>query len=796
MPTRKPVTDKDVDVSTTSAVPKQDSPEGAATKKNTEKVLERARKQARAGFAAWNHFRENARLDARFHAGTWGDTVTYQWPTEIAQKRRAQGRAVITVNRAPGFVRLVTNQARQANLRIIVKPVDDDSDVRKAEVIQGLIRNVEVQSFAERAYNKGSEKQAEQGLGFIRLMTEWAPGKTFRQRIRMKRETNPLSIMLDPTWDEPDASDAKWAFKFTAVDKEEYQQLFDREPPEAASLEAEDDRAYIGDWFPNGKIGIAEYFNREAQGKQKIAQLENGDTIDYPDIKMEKGQGGKFIVPAGTVVNVVDGPHRERTVTTTRPLFIKRDRTVTKYVMMWRKIDALHILEESVWEGGAQPFIPVIGREFEDDGVRDFRGVIRDSKSSGQIYNVLTTGLVEAVGLGTKAPVVGFKGQFGKPGEPQRLAWETANTEPHPFLEVDLVSIDGKPVNIHPQAVRFEPPIEGTVVGIKQADDDYKSTAGFRDASLAERGPQESGKAILARQRQDELGSSDYLDNLRFAIGACGRQLINLFRVVYDEPTVLRITGKDEKQRKVLVFSGATKDPRRDEFLRTDESGNVIPFQAPDGVAEDDIFDLSVGEFDVEVSAGPDPGTRRQEELQFMGELMKTVPPEVMVNFLDLLFALIDSSKGQQMAERAKKLLPKQFQDENEEGGGAPQVDPAMFEQLVAQHKAAIETIRKLEDPVMVKQMELRSKEKVELMKLYKDIMLLLIKEEGEDQRAMLQTSVQRLETMLSAQESTLDRADSRAAELTSSAMAAAERATEREAESAAAAGGAGAPAA
>ena len=766
----------DADITATSAVPKEEAPEDKAERARVEKVLLTARKQTRTAFTAWSHFRENAKKDAKFHAGTWGDDVTFQWPAEIAQQRRAQGRACITVNRAPGFVRLVTNQARQANLRILVKPVDDDGDVELAEVIQGLIRNVETQSFADRAYAKASEKQGEQGLGFFRLITEWVPGKTFRQRIRIKREPNPLAIVVDPAAQEADFSDAEFAFKFTAVDREKYKELYDLDPPDAASLDADDDTAVVGDWFPNGKIGIAEYFNRETRGRQRIAQLENGDIINYPTpAQIADAEEGKKLLLAGSDVTVIDKGTRERHVVTSRPLLIKQDRTVPKKVIVWRTIDATHVLEESVWPADAQPFIPVMGRELEIDGERDFRGVIRDSKGVAQTYNVLTTGLVEAVGLGTKAPVVGFRGQFGEPDTPQRKAWETANTQPHPFLEVDPLTIDGKLSAQLPQAVRFEPPIEGTVVGIRQTDEDYKSTAGFRDASLAERGPQESGKAILARQRQDELGSSDYLDNLRFALAAAGRQLIQLFRVVYDEPTVVRITGKGDKPKKVMVFSGASKDPRNEEFLQEDPAtGQATPFQLPHGVSE--IYDLSVGEFDVEVSAGPDPGSRRQEELQFMGELVKAIPPQFMVNFLDLLFGLIDSSKGQQMSERAKMLLPKHLREADEEGG-APDIPPEMqqqFEQLAEQHKAAIETIRGLEEAARTKSIELQSKEKIELMRLYRDLVKLLVQERSTDDRLVLEESIARLDRVLDVEQGTINRADSRAAALTAAAGVAA----------------------
>lgn len=777
--------DAEIDA-TSNAEKAEPTPEDKARAKYVEKVLTRARKQARAGFTGWEFYRGQAKLDNDFHIGTWGDQ-TLQWPPEIAAERKAQNRACLTVNRMPGFTKLVTNQARQANLRILVKPVDDGGDVKLAEVIQGLMRNVETQSFAEQAvYSTASEKQAMIGLGFIRLKTEWANDTSWRQRIRMKREKNPLLIIIDPSAEEPDWSDAKYAFKFTAIDRDTYEDLYGHAAPEPASLNGlEDGAAMLGDWFPNEKIGIAEYFNREPRGKQRIAQLADGRTIEYPAEADIDAVGKVRTVRAGVTVTVLEG-HQRQTQTLATSQRIKRDREVTKYVMMWRTIDAQHILEESEWAADAQPWIPVIGREVEKDGIRDLRGVTRDAKGSAQVYNVSVTSVTETSALGSKAPVVGYTGQFGKPGTAQRRAWETAHLVPHPFLEVEPLTIDGKPAAI-PQRASFEPPIQAQIIALQQASEDLKSTAGFRDASLAERGPQESGVAITARQRQDELGSSDYLDNLRFALCAAGKQLIQLFRVIYDEPTVVRITGKADQQRKVMVFSGATKDPRREEFLKTAEedtelrdgrvitAGQLIPFELPDGVSE--IYDLAAGEFDVEVTSGPDPGTRREEELQYMGNLAKGMPPELMVNFLDLMFGLIDSSKGQQMAERAKKLLPPQLQDHGD--GGEPEI-PAHVQQQMMQLKQqaeqATQALQQAMEEIRTKGLELQSRERIEKMKIvadrqlaglkiYTELVKLMVSEQNKDDRLILEKQIEHVGRMLELQTAPVDHNAERAAE-------------------------------
>jgi hypothetical protein len=648
-------------VTVESATSVEETPAAKLTRERDAKVLAIMRTRLRNCISAEEHYRTEAIDDSKFRAGTWGKK-SFQWHAGIQEQRIADGRPCITVNKMPGFVRQVTNQARQANLRIQVSPVDDKGDPATAEVLQGIIHNIETTSFADRAYTMGSEKQAEQGRGYFRLLLEWADkfsgGATkaaFRLRIKIKREKNPLAIYVDPAAQEADSSDADWGLKATDIDTAVFEDLTGHKPPTPSAMESiEGAGDQTGDWFPNGKVRYVEYFSRETRGERKhVALMSSGEVIEYPDEAQKaviEGLGDKIVL----------------------------DRWVQKKVMVWRKCTATAIYEESVWPADAQPWIPVIGDELEVEGEKDFRGVVRDSKDSGRLYNVEVSALIENVGLGQKAPVVGYRGQFGAEGSPMRNAWKTANKKPHAFLEVEPMDLDGKPAPI-PQRVPFETNVQGIVIALEQTNEDYKSTAGFRDASLGERGPQESGKAILARQKQDELGSSHYLDNLRFSLCAAGRQLIQLIRATYDVPTIIRILGKDERPKKVMVFSGADKDPRADKYLQNDPAtGAKVPFQLPKGVSG--IFDLGLGEYDIEVQASPSSGTRRQEAVEAMSALFQRLPPEIAAKFLDLYFLVMDFPMGRQLADRAKKMLPPEFQGE-EEGGGAD-VPPAVQAEL------------------------------------------------------------------------------------------------------------------
>lgn len=623
-------------------------------------VLKLMRRRYRQANTAEDQFRKDALEDQKFRMGTRGDH-SYQWPTGVQEDLKRRNQPVLTINRAPSFIHQVTNQARAANLRIHVTPINDKGDPKTAEILQGYIRNIEMTSFADRAYAMASDKQAEQGRGAFSFITEWVDdegeGSKFRQRIRILRERNPLAIYWDPTARDAAYQDAQWSMKATDIEDSEFEDRwgFKATEEDISTLETEGDKT--GDWFPSGKTRVMEYFSREPDGKsERWCQLTSGKELPYPK-------------PDQIVALKALGEE------------IERSRWIQKKKTVWRHCTATRILDETTWGAKTGRFVPVLGDELEVDGEIDCRGVIRDSKDAARIYNVEVTALINAVGQMQRAPVQGAVGAFGKPGSAQYKAWQTANVDPPAFLEFTPMSVDGQPVQ-EPHKPDLGVNLEGMVVAIHQADTDYKSTAGFNDASMGVRGPQESAKAITARQRQDELGSGHYLDNLRFSLAAGARMLIDLLRSTATTPHVVRVKDNSERERKVMVYSGKENDPRQEKYLARDAHDQPIPFQPPEGISNEDIFDVGVGEFHVECSAGPDAGSRREESVEAITTLFKGMPPEIAVKFYDLLFKVMDFPLAQQFADRAKSLMPPEMQDDGDGAPGGANIPPQLRMQM------------------------------------------------------------------------------------------------------------------
>jgi len=117
---------------------------------------------------AKKRFRASAEREAKMRAHMLDDQkfrAADQWPMQVRAERDMDGRPCITINRLPVFIRQVTNQQRQSKPAIIINPVDSGSDVKTAEVLQGIIRHIEINSQADIACDTACDHQVTMGRG-------------------------------------------------------------------------------------------------------------------------------------------------------------------------------------------------------------------------------------------------------------------------------------------------------------------------------------------------------------------------------------------------------------------------------------------------------------------------------------------------------------------------------------------------------------------------------------------------------------------------------------------------------
>lgn len=596
------------------------------SKGGSEDILTVARSRMKMAMTAFSQTREDELDDLRFFAGSPDNQ--WQWPADVLQTRGAvQGQTInarpcLTINKLPQHVRQVTNEQRMNRPGIKVIPSDDKADVDMAEVFNGVIRHIEYNSDADVAYDTACENQVSYGEGYIRLLTEYCDEDTFDQDIKIARIRNSFSVYMDPMIQDPTGADARWCFVTEDMTKAEYERMYPDAAPISTLMSLGVGDQSIAQWIGENTIRIAEYFYIEYE-KQTLNLYPGNQTAftGTPEDKTLRMMFGKPI----------------------------RTREADRKKVKWCKINGYDILEESDWAGAFIPVVRVVGNEFEVDGRMYISGLVRNAKDAQRMYNYWVSQEAEMLALAPKAPFIGYGGQF----EGYEQQWKTANTNNWPYLEVNPDVTDGQGA-VLPLPQRAQPPMasSGLLSAKAGAAEDIKSATGQYNASLGMGSNERSGKAILARQREGDIGTFHYVDNLARAIRHVGRQLVDLIPKIYDTERIARIIGEDGEAATVKM------NPMQEEPVKRimDQEGTLI----------EKIYNPSVGKYDVRVITGPGYATKRQEALESMAQLLQGNPQLWQVAG-DLFVKNMDWPGAQDLAKRFKKTIdPKVLADEDD----------------------------------------------------------------------------------------------------------------------------------
>ena len=596
------------------------------SKGGSEDILTVARSRMKMAMAAFSQTREDELDDLRFYAGSPDNQ--WQWPADVLQTRGAvQGQTInarpcLTINKLPQHVHQVTNEQRMNRPGIKVIPADDKADVDVADVFNGVIRHIEYISDADVAYDTACENQVSYGEGYIRLLTEYCDEKTFDQDIKIGRIRNSFSVYMDPMIQDPTGADARWCFVTEDLTKAEYERLYPDAAPISTLMSLGVGDQSIAQWIGENTIRIAEYFYIEYE--KHTLNLYPGNQTAFTGTPEDKALRTMFGKPI-------------------------RTREADRKKVKWCKINGYDILEEREWAGAYIPVVRVVGNEFEVDGQMYVSGLVRNAKDAQRMYNYWVSQEAEMLALAPKAPFIGYGGQF----EGYEQQWKTANTNNWPYLEVNPDVTDGQGA-VLPLPQRAQPPMasSGLLQAKAGAAEDIKSATGQYNASLGMTSNERSGKAILARQREGDIGTYHYVDNLARAIRHIGRQLVDLIPKIYDTERIARIIGEDGEPDTVKM------NPMQEEPVKriVDQEGNLI----------EKIYNPAVGKYDVRVITGPGYATKRQEALESMAQLLQGNPQLWQVAG-DLFVKNMDWPGAQDLAKRFKKTIdPKVLADEDD----------------------------------------------------------------------------------------------------------------------------------
>ena len=536
--------------------------------------------------------RQEALEDLKFGGGD-------QWPVELQNSRNLESRPVITVNKVDNYCRQVANQQRQQRPRIKVHATNTHEDMIDAQVIQGIIRHIEVNSNADHAYDNAFEYAVRMGWGYVRVRTDYVSEDSFDQEIFIDAIDNPFTVYYDPNSIAPDGSDADRCLVTTMMPKKAFRKLYPEADDGGTSFTQRGTGDSQSEWITKEDIRVAEYFYTVRE-KAKLYLLSDGSATFADDKDF-------FNRLAAYGISVVD------------------ERESYKKTIKYAKMTAVEILEERDWAGKYIPIVPVYGRHLVVGDKRHKFGMIRYAKDPQRMYNFWQTAITEGVALAPKAKWLIAEGQ----DEGHENDWANANIKSFPLLRYKQTDIEGRPAPV-PTRIQPEPPQTGVMAAAEGVNNDIKAIMGIFDPAQLHQG-NISGKALNGQQQQVDLTNFDYYDNLTRSIAHIGKICLDLIPKIYDTQRVMRIIGDDGKPELLTINE-------------RDAVGRVLN-------------DVTVGQYDVVMETGPGYNSKRQEAVDSMMQVL-SADPALMQTAGDLLFRNMDFPGADVIADRLATLNP------------------------------------------------------------------------------------------------------------------------------------------
>ena len=576
-----------------------------------------------------------------------------QWPTDVRNDRENDvengPRPCLTIDKINQYLVQVSNDMRQGKPGIVVRAQDDKADVQTAKILKGLIRNIEDQSSADIAYAVAGDLIAKIGLGYWRVTTEYVSEDSFDQDLFIRPIYNTFSVYMGPHT-LPDGSDAKYAFVLEEMPIEIFQQKYPK-----AKHDNDDfnliEKDQLAHWKNDETVTVAEYF----------CLTRTDDTL--------------YFLADGTTMMKSDYDKWPAAYDQAKPP-ISRARPSFREQLRWYKMTGVEILEQRDLPGKYIPIIECVGKEGIVDGQRKLWGLVRPAKDSLRMYNYFASTITEKMGLAPKAPFIGAKGQFK--GVEDR--WKKANRINYAYLEYEPIEING---NALPKPERQGPtPVEAALINqMDRIEHDVQTSLGMFKAAVGEHEPQQSGKAILALQRESDTGTYHFNANLGISIRHTGRVLLDLIPHYYDTRRIVRILGEDGTES-TCVLDPDQQQPYKESL-------------GPSGMEQ--IFNPLLGKYDVTITVGPSYNTKRMEAAATIQEVVKSQPALVPI-VGDLLFRALDFPYSDKIAERLQRSLPPHLQDSPQ--GPIPPHAQAQIDQMAQQLQAAEQAMQEQQQEI------------------------------------------------------------------------------------------------
>lgn len=563
-----------------------------------------------AGWSAMQENWEQAREDVEF-------TYEKQWDEWILRQRK--GRPSLTLNLLPQYVNHLVGQARRSKVSVIVKhkggvsgsiPLWSDPTTRmtRAEVMSGIVRDIEQRSKAPMAYSKAMQHAVEGGFGWLRVRTFRPKDDPRHIEIKVEHVPDRWSVLFDPIALYGHVEDARWAAISVRQSAAEFRARYPH-ASDGGGLPTEYDDGFHEWWGEEGETRVTDYYFFQAKKRQVMTWIN-------PDTREEVWGYEDYLRP---VLDEIEEEGME--LISSEPMMVD--------CLYWSRVTANEILEKpTLFPGTMIPIVPVFGRQADLHGRKSLISLTRYAKDAQRMYNSWASAATETVAKSPSQPWLITEEQMAG----HEKAWDNARISTQNVLPYNWV--DGQPPPQR-QPPANSPQAELTMMGVGHQA--VMETTGMHESLRGLRSNETSGTAITRRQVAGEISIFEFADNLTHSVGMVGEILCQLIPEVYHGDRIQTIVLPDDSS--ALVHLGHE--------IRDRDTGQRF-----------NLGSLRLARYHCLSQAGGTIASEREQMMTVALEMAKTNPQGFNLA-LDVIFEMMDTPGARQLAERFKKMLPR-----------------------------------------------------------------------------------------------------------------------------------------
>lgn len=498
-----------------------------------------------------------------------------QWLDAEIKEYTDENKPRSSFNMIPRMLNVINGEYSDFDPDIMVRAIDSSEVPQEAiDLRTNLLRHIAFRSRNDIVYQTATNCALSGGFGAFRSVVENESPLSFNKVVRLDEIYDPTRCFWDSAARDLDKGDGNFCGITQTWKKETLKAKYPELTEDMQSISTPSNVEEI--WETKDDITVADYYEK-VFFKRNLALLSNGMVVDAEDAETTINKLNQLPNESGLKVEIQQTESRD-----------------DFYIMFYRMIHN-KILERTVWDGKKLPIVFQPGFIKWFDGKEHTYSFVRWLKDTQRAYNYARSEFLYRLKLTRYEPFIAP----AKSIEGYRKNWKNV------YLAKGVLPYKELPSGARPERVAASEIPQSLTLEIERAYNDFQRITGRFDANLGAPSNEQSGIAILNRQRPGNKSVQVFFDNSLRAIESGANIIMDLIKSVIDTNRNLSVTLPNGEQNTVEVNQVGQGSNPGEPF-----AGN----------------DLRSGEFLVELKASASFEIQREAQIEQIIRMIQAMP--------------------------------------------------------------------------------------------------------------------------------------------------------------------------